>query len=105
MTPKTRSLSRAQLQSTGKKCLSSSLRDRLSGILRVTLDCTRRNVLQSTFNLFDQRPKGRIVVNAALDQIKGMDHRRMVATELLADGGKGVAGDLTAQIHRNLPAE
>src|SRR5215471_5119093 len=88
-----------------KKWLSAGLPGRLCGILSATQDCTRRDRLQSAFNLFEQRPKGRIVVNAALDQIKGMDHCRMVAAELLADAGKGITGELAAKIHRNLPAE
>ena len=73
--------------------------------MRVTQGCTRRDVLQSTFNLVDQQPKGRIVINAALDQIEGMDHRRMVAAEMLANTGKRVARELTTEIHRYLPAE
>ena len=62
-------------------------------------------MLQSAFNLFEQQAKSRIVVNATLDQIESMDHRRMVAAEMLADAGKGVVGELTTYIHRNLPAE
>ena len=73
--------------------------------MRVTWDCTGRDVLESALNLFDQQPKGRIVINPALDQINGMDHRRMVAAEMLANAGKRVAGDLTTEIHRYLPAE
>ena len=73
--------------------------------MRVTGDCTRREVLKSALNLFDQQPKGCIAVNAALDQINRMNHRSMVAAKMLADAGKGVAGELAAEIHRYLPAE
>jgi hypothetical protein len=62
-------------------------------------------VLQSSFNLFDREPKGRIIVNSAFNKIEGMNHGRMVTAEVLADAGKRVVGYLTAEIHRDLPAE
>src|SRR3984893_14289891 len=87
----------------GKKRLSSGLSNRLS--ITIISVGARGGVLQAAFNLLDREPKGRIIVNSALDQIEGVDHGRMVAAEMLAYAGKRVAGYLTAQIHRNLPAE
>src|SRR5262249_14131475 len=109
MAPETRSLLRHSGQLTGKRPgkirLSSGLPNRLSVIFSVIWDCARRGVLQSAFNFFYREPKGRIIVNAALNQIESMDHGRVIAAEVLADAGERVAGYLTAEIHRDLPAE
>src|SRR5437660_5008721 len=108
MAPESRSLLRhsGQLTDGGlEKRLSSGLPNRLFVIFSSIWHRARRGVCQSAFNLFDREPKGRIIVNSALNQIEGMDHGRMVAAEMLADVGKRGAGHLTAEIHRDLPAE
>src|SRR5215469_8927961 len=88
-----------------KTQLSSGMPNPLSVIFSFIWDCAGRGIFQSAFNLFDPEPKGCIIVNAVLDQIEGMNHGRMVAAEMRADAGKRVVGNLTAEIHRDLPAE
>jgi hypothetical protein len=92
-------------KATEKNDLSSGLPNRLSVIVAIISHCTRRDVFQSAFDLFDREAKGRVIVDSALDQIERMDRGRMIPAEMFADAGKRVVGELTAEIHRDLPAE
>src|SRR5260221_5263622 len=72
-----------------------------------TVDSRRicANRFKLTLDFFDREPKSRITGDAPHDQVVRMNHRRMVATEMLTDGRKRTVGQFAAQIHRDLAAE
>src|SRR5271156_1545978 len=72
-----------------------------------TIDSRRicANRFKLALDFLDREPKSRITGDAPHDQVVGVNHRRMVAPEMLADGRKRAVGQLAAQVHRNLAAE
>src|ERR1700722_1255167 len=72
-----------------------------------TIDSRRicANRFKLALDFFDREPKSRITGYPPHDQVVGMNHRRMVASEMFADSRKRAVGQLAAQVHRNLAAE
>jgi hypothetical protein len=60
---------------------------------------------QFVLDTFYRSPEEYVGLDAALNQIEGMDHGGMIAMEMLADGGESLFGQLSTEIHSDLPRE
>jgi len=69
--------------------------------------CGWRNCANRQFALdaLDRSPEGHVGLNPAPDQTEGMDHGGMIAMEMLADGRERLFGQLSTEIHSDLPRE
>src|ERR1700689_315946 len=105
LSAETRLIDRAGLDRTGPVDSSNVMLP--SSTASPTINSRRicANRFKLALDFFDREPKSRITGDPPHDQVVRVNHRRMIAPEMLADGWKRTVGQLAAQVHRDLAAE